>query len=38
MLNSAVRMLQRSAVRYADRVALEDGDVLLTYAPNLQRS
>ena len=38
MLNSAVRMLQRSAVRYADRVALEDGDVLLTYAQYLQRS
>ena len=38
MLNSAVRMLQRSAVRYADCIALEDGSVLLTYAQYLQRS
>ena len=38
MLNSAVRMLQQAAVRYADCMALEDGDVLLTYAQYLRRS
>lgn len=38
MLNSAVRMLQQSAARYPDCIALEDGDVLLTYAEYLDRA
>ena len=38
MKNSAVRMLQDTARQHADRIALEDGDVLLTYAQYLDRS
>lgn len=38
MNNSAVRMLERSARRYADCIALEDGDVLLTYTQYLDRA
>lgn len=38
MLNSAVRMLQQAARQHADCIALEDGDILLTYAQYLERS
>lgn len=38
MTNSAVRMLQDSARRHANRIALEDGDILLTYAQYLHRA
>ena len=38
MTNSAVRMLQDSARRHANRIALEDGDILLTYVQYLHRA
>ena len=38
MRNSAVRMLEEAARHHANCIALEDGDVLLTYAQYLERS
>ena len=38
MLNSAVRMLQQAAARHPDAIALEDGELLLTYTQYLDRA